>query len=162
MNVTEIYGALNDKNDPDYKRRNKHADLYYETRRNSKKEPWIKKVAANIGMNEKAISKIFDHVFIKEHEIYGELKRFYSSYDMAESFRRLQEGKNIQPHDLILIKHERLEAELMNRYGYNQSKAHTLASRKYNYAAALTAWHKEQDLNRKSRTSGDQRGKSHL
>ena len=146
--MTEIYGALNDKNDPDYKRRNRHADLYYETRRNSKKEPWIKKVAANIGMSEKAVSKIFDHVFIEEHEIYGELKRFDSSYDMAESFRRLHE----------LIKHERLEAELMNRYGCSQSKAHALASRRYNYAAALTAWHKERDLYGKSGTFGGQRG----
>lgn len=156
MNVTEIYGALNDKNDPDYKRRNKHADLYYETRRNSKKEPWIKKVAANVGMSETAVGKIFDHVFIEQHEIYGELKRFDSSYDMAESFRRLHEGKNIQPHDLILIKHERLEAELMNRYGCSQSKAHNLASRKYNYAAALTAWHKERDSDGKSGTFGSE------
>ena len=147
MSVIEIYGALNDKNDPDYKRRNKHADMYYETQRHSKKESWVKKVAVNTGMSEKAISKIFDHVFIKQHEIYGELKRFDSSYDMAESFRRLHEGKNIQPHDFILLKHERLEAELMNRYGYTQSDAHILASRKYNYIEALMAWHKERDSN---------------
>ena len=147
MNSTEIYGALNDKNDPDYKRRNKHAELYYETRRHSKKEPWIKKVAANSGMSEKVIGKIFDHVFIEKHAIYGEVKNFDSSYDMAESFRRLHEGKNIQPHDLVLLKHERLEAELMNRYGCTQSKAHTLASRKYNYVEALTAWQKGRDLN---------------
>ena len=145
MNGIEIYGALNDKNDPDYTRRNKHADLYYETRRNSKKEAWVKKVAENTGMSEKVIGKIFDYVFIEQHDIYGELKRFDSSYDMAESFRRLHEGKNIQPHDFILLKHERLEAELINRYGYTQSKAHTLASRKYNYIKALTAWHKERD-----------------
>ena len=145
MSTTEIYGALNDKNDPDYKRRNKHADMYYETRRRSKKESWVKKVAANTGMSEKVIGKIFDHVFIEEHWIYGELKRFDSSYDMAESFRRLHEGKNIQPHDIVLLKHERLEAELMNRYGCIQSRAHALASRKHNYIEALTAWHKERD-----------------
>ena len=147
INLVKIYGALNNKNDPDYKRRNKHADLYYETRRHSKKEPWIKKVALNSGMSEKAISKIFDHVFINKHDIYGELKNFDSSYDMAESFRRLYEGKNIQTHDLILLKHERLEAELMNRYGCTQSKAHILASRKYNYVEALTTWHKGCNLN---------------
>lgn len=140
MSATEIYGALNDKNDPDYKRRNKHADMYYETRRHSKKESWVKKVAANTGMSEKIIGKIFDHVFIEEHWIYGELKRFDSSYDMAESFRRLHEGKNIQPHDIVLLRHERLESELMNRYGCTQSKAHALASRKYNYSAMLTTW----------------------
>ena len=145
MNLTEIYGALNDKNDPDYKRRNKHADLYYETRRHSKKEPWVKRVAVNSGMSEKIVGKIFDHVFIEQHDIYGELKRFDSSYDMAESFRRLHEGKNIQPHDVILLRHECLEAGLMNRCGCTQSYAHILASRKYNYFEALTAWHKERD-----------------
>ena len=103
---------------------------------------------------KKNISKIFDHVFIEQHDIYGELKRFDSSYDMAESFRRLHEGKNIQTHDFILLKHERLEAELMNRYGCTQSKAHALASRKYNYLEALTAWHKERDSNGKAGTSG--------
>ena len=140
MSSTEIYGALNDKNDPDYKRRNKHADMYYETRRHSKKEPWVKKVALNSGMSEKIIGKIFDHVFIEKHDIYGELKNFDSSYDMAESFQRLHEGKNIQPHDIVLLRHERLESELMNRYGCTQSKAHALASRKYNYSAMLTTW----------------------
>lgn len=150
MDGIEIYGALNDKNDPDYKRRNAHADFYYETRRRSKKESWVKKVATSSGMSEKAIGKIFDYVFIEQHDIYGELKRFDSSYDMAESFRRLHEGKNIQPHDFILLRHERLEAELVNRYGYNQSKAHILASRKYNYFGALTAWHKERDSNGKA------------
>ena len=96
MNLREIYGALNDKNDLDHRRRNEHADLYYETRRHSKKESWVKRVAANSGMSEKVIGKIFDHVFIEQHDIYGEWKRFDSSYDMAESFRRLHEGKNIQ------------------------------------------------------------------
>lgn len=150
MDRIEIYGALNDKNDPDHKRRKAHAELYYETRRHSNKEFWVKKVAENAGMSEKVIGKIFDHVFIEQHDIYGELKRFDSSYDMAESFRRLHEGKNIQPHDIVLLKHERLEAELMNRYGCNQSKAHTLASQKYNYVEALTAWQKEQNSNGKA------------
>ena len=147
ISTAEIYGALNDRNDPDYKRRNKHADLYYETRRHSKKEPWIKKVALNSGMSEKVIGRIFDHVFIDKHDIYGELKNFDSSYDMAESFRRLYEGKNIQAHDLILLKHERLESTLMNRCGCTQSKAHILASRKYNYVEALTTWQKECNSN---------------
>ena len=146
MTLTEIYGALNDGNDPDYTRRNKHADLYYEARRRSKKDPWIERVAANVGMSKKIIGKIFDHVFIDKHDIYGELRNFDPSYDMAESFRRLYEGKDIQPHDLILLKHERLELRLMQRYGYGQSEAHILASEKYNYAENLRHWKKERDL----------------
>ena len=47
--------------------------------------------------------KIYDHVFITEHFLQGEWKRFDTSYYMAESFRRLSEGKEIQPHDMILL-----------------------------------------------------------
>ena len=133
----KIFGALNDKNDPTRERRDKHADLYYETRRNSKKEHFVKRVAKNSGLNEKSVSKIFDHVFIEEHDIHGEIQRFDPSYEMAESFRRLSEGKNIQPHDIILLRHERLELELMRRYNCNQGEAHTLASRKHNYSEAV-------------------------
>ena len=145
-----IYGALSDKNDPDGSRRQKHAQIFYSARRNSKKEPFVKRIAENTGMNEKSVSKIFDHVFINKHEIYGELRNFDPSYDMAESFRRLYEGKNILPHDFILLKHERLELELMKRYGYSQSEAHILASIKHNYTETLRNYEKERGLNGKT------------
>lgn len=150
MNDKIVYGALSDKNDPDGSRRQKHAQLFYSARRNSKKEPFIKRIAENSGMNEKTIGKIFDHIFIEQHEIYGELRNFDPSYDMAESFRRLYEGKNILPHDLILLRHERLELELMQRYDYSQIDAHILASKKYNYTEMLMKYEKERGLNGKT------------
>lgn len=145
-----ISGALSNKNDPDGSRRQKHAQIFYEARRNSKKTPFVNRIAKNSGMNEKAVSKIFDHIFITKHEIYGELRNFDPSYDIAESFRRLYEGKNILPHDLILLKHERLELELMQRYGYSQRDAHILASTKYNYTEMLMKYEKECELNGKA------------
>ena len=138
-----INGALNDKNDPDGKRREAHAEIFYAARRNSKKTPWVRKIAENSGMSEKAISKIFDHVFINEHDLWDGHHRFYPSYYMAESFRRLSEGKNIQPHDLLMLKHEWLELGLMKRYGYDYDTAHEITERKYNYSLALKAWRKE-------------------
>ncbi|MBO4400770.1 MAG: hypothetical protein J5809_02875 [Selenomonadaceae bacterium] len=137
---------MTDKNDPDGSRRRKHAEIFYAARRNSQKAPWVKRIAQNSGMSEHFISKIFDHIFIDKHDIYGELRNFDPSYDMAESFRRLYEGKDIQPHDLILLKHERLELRLMQRYGCGQSAAHILASKKYNYAENLRHWKKERDF----------------
>ena len=62
---------------------------------------------------------------------------------MAESFRRIHEGNNIQPHDLILLKHEWLELGLMKRYGYDYDTAHNITKRKYDYDAALNKWLKE-------------------
>ena len=65
---------------------------------------------------------------------------------MSESIRRLSEGKDIQPHDLLLLKHERLELELMRRYGYDQDLAHKLTASKYNYGEALNKWKEENKL----------------
>ena len=39
--------------------------------------------------------------------------------------------------DIILIKHERLEYELMNRYKYSYDEAHRITERKYNYSKAV-------------------------
>ena len=138
-------GALNDKNDPDGKRRQKHAEKFYAARRNSKKYPWVKRIARNSGMSEKSIGKIFDHVFITEHDLWDGHHTFHPSYYMAESFRRILEGKNIQPHDLLMLKHEWLELSLMKRYGYDYDTAHRITERKYNYSLALDKWRKEHE-----------------
>ena len=139
-------GALNDKNDPKGKRRNAHAEMFYAARRNSKKAPWVKRIARNSGMREKAISKIFDHVFITEHDLWDGHHAFPPDYDMAESFRRLLEGEDIQHHDMILLKHEWLELGLMKRYGYDYDKAHGITERKYNYKSALIDWYRKQGI----------------
>ena len=39
--------------------------------------------------------------------------------------------------DIILIMHERLEYELMNRYKYYYDEAHRITERKYNYSKAV-------------------------
>ena len=144
--VTIDKGALNENNDPGGKKRNAHAEMFYAARRNSKKEPWVKRIAQNSGMSEKAISKIFDHVFIKEHDLWDGRHTFLPDYYMAESFRRLHEGKNIQPHDMILLRHEWLELSLMNRYDYDYDTAHNITERKYNYKFALIEWHKRMGI----------------
>ncbi len=97
-------------------------------------------------MSEKAISKIYDHVFITIHDLDDGRHTFTPDYYMAESFRRLSEGKNIQPHDIILLKHEWLELGLMKRYGYAYQTAHDITERKYNYTLALRAWHKKEGM----------------
>ena len=142
-----IQGALNSKNDPDEVRRNAHAERFYKSIRNSKPEFWIKRISENSGVNEKSVKLIMEHIFLNKHDLGdGELRYFDPSYDMSESIRRLSEGKDIQPHDLLLLKHERLELELMRRYGYDQFNAHILTSRRYDYQRALEKWKDEHDL----------------
>lgn len=132
-----IKGALTDNNDPLYVKRDRHAEKFYNAIRNSKKEYFVKSIAKNSGLSEKHISKVYDHVFKNEHDLYGGKKRFDPDYDMAESFRRLREGKEIQEHDLIMLRHEHLEYGLMNKLGMSYEEAHRLAEKKYNYKKAL-------------------------
>lgn len=146
INSGAVSGALNDKNDPLYVKRDAHANRYYESIRNSKKVDIVNVIAKNTGISKKSISKVFDHIFINEHELYGGKRRFDADYDMAESFRRLREGKHIQEHDIIMLRHERLEYELMKKEHMNYEEAHKLAEKKYNYQEALNKFKQENNL----------------
>ena len=146
INSGAVKGALTDKNDPLYVKRDAHAIKYYESVRRSKKSNIVKTIANNTGISEKSINKVYDHVFINDHELYGGKRRFDPDYDMAESFRRLREGKNIQEHDLIMLKHERLEYELMNKKHMSYQEAHRLAEKKYNYQKALKEFKNKNNL----------------
>ena len=136
--------ALNDSNDPDRKRRDAHAERYYEELRNRRdREAIVRKLSEHSGVSVKSARKVYAHVFINKYDLDGEIKRFDPSYEMAESFRRLLQGKDIQKHDIILIHHERLEYELMHRYGKKYDVAHKLACIKHDYPKALNLWEKE-------------------
>lgn len=142
INTRMLSGALNDKNDPFYLKRDAHAKRYYDAVANSDKSSIVKVIAENTGMARKGISKVYDHVFVNQYDLYGGIRKFDPDYDMAESFRRLREGRNIQKHDIIMLKHERLEYELMNKLDMPYERAHELAARKYNYSEALKEYKK--------------------
>lgn len=144
--ILKSRGALNDKNDPLGSRREKHATLFYEAIRNSNKDSLVKRISKNTGLSEKGISNVYDHVFLNKYDLYGGRKRFDPDYDMAESFRRLREGKNIQEHDIVMLKHERLEYKLMKKTGMKYIDAHKLAEKKYNYAKALQEFKRKHEL----------------
>ena len=111
--------------------------------RNSKPDPIINKLSKNGGISLKSARKVYEHVFINEHELDDGVMRFPPDYEMAQSFQRILDGKNIQEHDLILLRHERLEYGLMKRYDLKYQTAHDITARKYNYALALRKWKKE-------------------
>lgn len=146
MKSKKFSGALTDENDPYYERREKHANSYYDSIRNSNKDDIVQTISKNTGMAKSDISKVFDHMFINEYELYSGKKHFDASYDMAESVRRLREGKDIQEHDLIMLKHERLEYDLMNNQGMLYDEAHAIAEKKYNYNKALKEFKNKNNL----------------
>ena len=147
-----INGALNDKNDPYEEKRNRHAELYYESVRKRNKEIELKSILNNISnykltknLQLEDIEKIYNHIFINEYDLLRGYDRFDPSYDMAQSWQRLREGKNIFEHDLIMLLHERMEYDFMNLYGMKYDEAHALTSRKYDYLKALKIWKKEKE-----------------
>lgn len=54
--------------------------------------------------------------------------------------QRLRDGKDIQVHDSILIKHESMEYDLMNNANMSYEEAHAIANKSYNYQEALDEW----------------------
>ena len=117
----------------EHDRREKHARKYYESVRNSDKQAIITAISKNIGKSENYVKKVIDHVFVNKYNLSTGYETFLPDYEIAESFRRIREGKNILPHDITMMKHEHLECGLMNKLGYKYDLAHDITNRKYNY-----------------------------
>ena len=101
-------------------------------------------VANNSGFTIEQIQLVKYYVFFEKH--YNRRNKFVPfepSYDMAESWRRLSEksGKNIKPHDILLLKHELLEIAILTQCNISQMEAHEIANRKYNYQQAADAYY---------------------
>ena len=137
-------GAYNEKNDPDGSKSDAHASRYYESVRNSRKAPVVNAISKNTGIDSEKVSKMFDHLFINEYDLDRGHVRFDADYYIAESVQRLRDGKNIQAHDLLLVHHEAMEYDLMNKEGLGYDEAHERTNRVYNYQTALKQWLKEQ------------------
>ena len=122
-----ISGALN----PEGKRARKHAVTYYGLVRKMTTD--VARIAKNTGYSKEQIQRIKNFLFVDEHDLGGgKVARFDPSYEIAQSWQRLLDGKEIQPHDLTLLMHEILESELMGK-GHTQDEAHRIASKKYDY-----------------------------
>ena len=138
-----IGGAL----DPESERADAHAERYYEFVRKMTTD--VKRIAENTGIPEAVIQRIKNFIFMDVHDLgEGEIARFDPIYEMAESWQRLIDGKNIQPHDLTLLRHEIMENELMDQ-GYSQDEAHILASKKYDYKKESEEYHGSVKKNKK-------------
>jgi len=122
-----ISGALN----PLSQRADEHAERYYAAVRKMTTD--VKRISENTGYSEELIQSIKDFVFNEKHDLGDKFDYFVPDYKMAESWQRLIDGKDIKPHDLTLLKHEKMERELMAS-GYTQEEAHLITSKTYNYA----------------------------
>lgn len=118
------------------------AEVLYEQFR---KRNAIANVAKNGGITLEQAQLIKDYIFYEKHiDRRGKFVRFAAAYDMAESWRRLSErsGKNIKPHDILMLKHEALEiAFLLTTPNCTQMQAHEFAEQIYNYKQASDAYY---------------------
>lgn len=147
MNSGAISGALN----PFSKDARKHAAQYYESVRHMNTD--VARISENAGISEAEIAKIKKHVFLEKHDLGGdEPEYFYPNYEMAQSWQRLIDGKNIQKHDVTLLRHEAMERELMDK-GYSQAEAHRLAEEKYNYSKESDEYYAETNKHHKNRNN---------
>lgn len=137
--------VIQHNNDPLFIRRNEHAERYYEEIRNRKPQYVIDRLAKTADISKVVAKDVYEHVFVNKHMLGNQWKRFDPDYDMAESFRRLLEGKDIQSHDIVMIKHEGLELALMKQYNMTYEEAHETANRSYNYSEALKEFLREGD-----------------
>lgn len=140
-----INGALNDKNDPNLGKRIKVADNMYNEFRNLDQSTLIQSIAKDTEIGEQSVQTVLNHVLFEEHSLYDNVtggrsnRLFDPSYDMAQSIQRLRLNKQVEA-DIIMLKHEALEADLMTSKSMLYEDAHILANKQFNYAYAISKW----------------------
>ncbi len=131
IDTRKISGAL----DSQSKAAARHADIYYNAVRKMKTD--VLHIAQNTGIDENTVAAIKQYVFMDKHELSTGFEHFAPDYEMAQSWQRLiQGGKAIKEQDIVLLQHEKMEMELMQK-GYTQDEAHILASKQYDYRRYL-------------------------
>lgn len=139
-------GAVyNYKNDPDGSKRQKIAEDLYSQTRNRNSEYEVKAVAQNSGMSEVDVKKIYDHIYVNKHLFKdGTIHLFDPDYEMAQSWQRLRNNTNIQPHDITLLKHELAEYNVMGEsLDIAYEPVHNEVVKTYNYQKELIQYLKE-------------------
>lgn len=114
-----------------------------------------KKIAERLNLELADIQAIKNYLFV-DKSLYDDDLGIWREFDhdaaIAQSWQRLAEGKDILPHDLVLIKHELYEMEIKRENpGISHDKAHRLAEEKYNYHKGAMDYYGNLDKHRKKR-----------
>ena len=96
-------------------------------------------------INPDIVAKTYKHIFEDKHNLYKGYDYFDEDYYIAESFRRLRTNVDIQEHDIILLRHEALEFDIMQENpDMPYEEAHAMAEKAHNYKKALIDWMKKE------------------
>ncbi len=133
-------------------RKERYAYTQYETIKNSDQSIESRKIYSNIGkfreMNDFEMDDVkiaFNHVFNDIHELENGRSLFVPDYDMAQSWSRLISGDNIREHDLILLRHERLEHRLMYIENMDYRTAHEETAKLFDYSSLVKKYNQKRE-----------------
>lgn len=136
MEHVQNFEALTDKE-------NKAKKIYLEL--GQRDSSFAGKIIAKVGnISDTEGKQVFNHIFRNKHkfddEISGEIYEDYfdPDYDMAQSFLRILNRQKVLERDIILIKHELLESNLMKENpDLTYKKAHKITNQQFNYENML-------------------------
>ena len=121
--------------DPEGEYEQRWAASYYEEIRHKSTD--CEKIAKRTGISEKTVKSIKRYLFFDGkwyNPITGKEEGFVPDAAIAQSWQRLAESSKIEPHDLILLRHEELEMQIKKQNpGISHDQAHILASKEYDY-----------------------------
>lgn len=141
MTNLQSSGAISARRGSIKKQQDAFAERYYNQLRNSKRDIVIDKMSASSGVDKVTVRNALSHILDNTYQLWDSEefeyreRNFYPHYDMAQSFQRLMLG-NPKESDIIMLKHESLEAFYMTDYKMTYDDAHKLANEKYNYQEA--------------------------
>lgn len=132
-----ISGAITD---PDSDEAIKHAEKYYKFIRKSSTD--VEQITQHTGFTYDQVLMVKNYLFVFSHKLEDGVRQFDPCFEIAESWRRLAfDPKNIQPHDRLLLSHELLEMDYVNR-GFSQREAHDKTNEVYNYTLESDQFYK--------------------
>ena len=87
---------------------------------------------------------------METHLLITGIHRFDPSFEIAETWQRLSDMQEyVQPHDELLIPHELMEMDLINK-GMSQEEAHRKTCEKYDYPSASNKFYKKLQKEKKA------------
>lgn len=140
-------GAFTVRKFADLRVADEQAERMYESIR--KRTTDVANISNNLGLSYEVVSMIKQYLFFAQHKLYdNEVKRFDADLDIARSWMRLSEAnrkhnKKFLDHDVILIKHEITEINILLRTKCTQAKAHAEAEKQYNYSKAADEYYEK-------------------
>lgn len=119
-----------------------YAKSYYARIRKQSSD--CRRISVNTAMPIESVSAVKSHIFYNYHNLDSGFKRFSPSFEVAESWVRLQgnDKSAIQHHDITMLRHALCELKYMLSTGCSYETAHNYAQSRHNYAKEAARYYR--------------------